>query len=64
MCCLSDYDDFFEKGKVYSCRQAHNKHIANNQAQTNFYYKQVRRIHPNDVTDTTRTHYTTQYDKS
>jgi hypothetical protein len=35
------------------------KHIANKQEQTSFYYKQVRRIHPDYVTDTTRTHYTT-----
>jgi hypothetical protein len=61
-----DYDEFlFEKGRVYSCRQALNKHIANKQSQTNFYYKQVRRIHPDYATDTTRTHYMTQYyDKS
>jgi hypothetical protein len=55
---------FFEKGRVYSCRQAHNKHIANKQAQTSFYYKPVRRIHPDYATDTTQTHYTTRYDKS
>jgi hypothetical protein len=40
-------------------------HIANKQARTNFYYKQVRRIHPDYATDATRTHYMTQYyDKS
>jgi hypothetical protein len=60
-----DYNEFlFEKGRVYSYRQAHNKHIANKQAQTSFYYKPVRRIHPDYATDTARTHYTTQYDKS
>jgi hypothetical protein len=60
-----DYNEFlFEKGRVYSCRQAHNKHIANKQAQTSFYYKKVRRIHPDYATDTTWTHYTTQYGKS
>jgi hypothetical protein len=56
--------DFFLKRQVYSCRQVHNKHIANKQAQTSFYYKQVRRIHPDYATDTTRTHYTAQCDKS
>jgi hypothetical protein len=60
-----DYNEFlFEKGRVYSCRRAHNKHIANKQAQTSFYYKPVRRIHPDYETDTTPTHYTTQSDKS
>jgi hypothetical protein len=39
-------------------------HTTNRQAQTNFYYEQVRRIHPDYATDTTRTHYMTQYDKS
>jgi hypothetical protein len=56
--------DFFLKRQGLllpaSTQQAH----SNKQAQTSFYYKPVRRIHPDYVTGTTRTHYTTQYDKS
>jgi hypothetical protein len=60
-----DYDEFlFEKGKVYYCRQALNKTLANKQAQISLYYKQVRRIHPDYATNTTRTNYMTQYNKS
>jgi hypothetical protein len=53
--------DFFLKRQGLLLPASLNKHIANKQAQTNFYYKQVRRIHPDYATDTTRTHYMTRY---
>jgi hypothetical protein len=52
--------DFFLKRQGLLLPAAHNKHIANKQVQTSFYYKPVRRIHPDYMTDTTRLSTTTK----